>query len=85
MALRAAMAGYLNREFDPRETVESSHVTILSGVSAVIDALCFSIAEPGDGILVARPLYVGFLGDMENRAGLVSIHSPMFFGTLITW
>lgn len=75
MALRTAMAGYVNREFNPRETVENIHVTILSGVGAVIDALCFSIAEPGDGILIARPLYVGFLGDMENRAGSVSLNS----------
>jgi 1-aminocyclopropane-1-carboxylate synthase len=52
-----------------RSALQWSHVSVMNGVSSVIDALCFCIAEPGDGVLIARPLYVGFLGDFEDRAG----------------
>jgi len=69
MALRNALAGFVNREFKPKEDLDFSHVTVMNGVSSVIDALCFCVAEPGNGILVARPLYVGFLGDFKSRAG----------------
>ena len=67
--LREALSEFVNDHFSSREKLAREHVTIMNGVSSVIDALCFCIAEPGDGILIARPLYVGFLGDFEDRAG----------------
>ena len=69
LELRASLAKFVNGNFAPREQVAQEHVTIINGVCSVVDALCFCIAEPGDGILIVRPLYVGFLGDFENRAG----------------
>ncbi len=49
--------------------MKPEHVTIMNGVSSVIDGLCFSLAEVGEAVLIAMPLYMGFLGDLEDRAG----------------
>ncbi|KAM3072022.1 hypothetical protein ACMFMG_008488 [Clarireedia jacksonii] len=68
LALRAALASYMNSYFSAYKKVTSDHITVLSGGSSLIDALCYCIAEEGDGILIARPCYGGFVGDFEDRA-----------------
>jgi 1-aminocyclopropane-1-carboxylate synthase len=67
--LRSVVADYLNHNFAPVEPVAQEHVTIGGGITAIIDALSFCIAEPGEGILVAQPVYVGYVNDFEDRAG----------------
>ena len=71
LELRGAVASFIDREFASTVKVSREHVTIMNGVGSLVDAVCFCVAEPGDGILIVRPLYVGFLGDFEDRAGLV--------------
>ena len=66
--LRESLAHFLNDNFHPKTTIEKNHVTILAGVSAVIDSLSFCLCEEGDGILIGRPLYYGFMSDFINRA-----------------
>lgn len=68
LELRTALAAYINANFLPKEVVQRHHVMIMSGGSSVIDSLCFCIAGEGDGILIARPLYVGFVFDFGDRA-----------------
>lgn len=46
------------------------HVTVLSGVSSIIDCLAFSLCEAGEGVLLGRPTYVGFISDLVSRAGV---------------
>ncbi|KAF8850306.1 PLP-dependent transferase [Acephala macrosclerotiorum] len=41
--------------------MKNEHITVLNGVCSVIDALAFCIAQP---------IYTGFLGDFEDRAGV---------------
>jgi DNA-binding transcriptional MocR family regulator len=48
--------------------IQPQHISIFSGVSACVDAICFCVANAGDGILVVRPAYVGFEGDFKDRA-----------------
>ncbi|KAI9658481.1 MAG: hypothetical protein M1831_003919 [Alyxoria varia] len=66
--LRQSLAGFMTRNFDPLKPIEMQHVTILAGVSSVIDSLSFCLCEQGEGILIGRPLYVGFISDFVNRA-----------------
>ena len=66
--LRKSLAGFMTRNFDTEKPVELEHVTILAGVSSVIDSLSFCLCEEGEGILIGRPLYVGFVSDLVNRA-----------------
>ncbi len=67
--LRDALSEFINDDFSPQEKLAREHITIMNGVGSVTDALCFCVVKPGDGILIARPLYVGFIGDFEDRAG----------------
>lgn len=69
--LRAALAGFWNSNFSPKESVSREHVTVMGGGSSILDALSYCIAEENEGILVAQPFYVGFVGDFEDRARCV--------------
>ncbi|QSZ30055.1 hypothetical protein DSL72_004573 [Monilinia vaccinii-corymbosi] len=40
----------------------------MGGGASILDAVSYCVAEEGDGILVAQPFYVGFVGDLEDRA-----------------
>jgi aspartate/methionine/tyrosine aminotransferase len=46
-------------------------------VASAVSNFCFCIGEPGDGILISRPLYVGFFGDIEASAKTKPVLVPM--------
>jgi aspartate/methionine/tyrosine aminotransferase len=68
--LRKSLSAFINANFSPHPTqlIHPHQITILSGVGACVDAICFCVAEEGDGVLLVRPAYVGFEGDLEDRA-----------------
>ncbi|KAL7948168.1 pyridoxal phosphate-dependent transferase [Trichoderma barbatum] len=69
--LRSGIASFMNNSaFHPKKPLELKQVTVLAGVSSVIDSLAFCLCEPGEGILLGRPTYVGFISDLVNRAGV---------------
>ncbi|ESZ90194.1 hypothetical protein SBOR_9418 [Sclerotinia borealis F-4128] len=78
--LRAALAEFWNSNFSPKEQVSREHVTVMGGGSSILDALSYCIAEEDEGILVAQPFYVGFVGDFEDRARVKVI--PVSIGSL---
>ncbi|KAL9023479.1 MAG: hypothetical protein Q9196_007174, partial [Gyalolechia fulgens] len=44
------------------------HLVVAGGVTSAIDLTTFATANPGDGILVGRPLYTSFSKDVSVRA-----------------
>lgn len=69
--LRGSVAKFINEHvFRPRKLLLRTDVTILAGVSSVIDCLAFCLCEAGEGILLGRPAYVGFISDLVNRAAV---------------
>ena len=38
-------------------------------MTSIIDLVAFATANPGDGILIGRPLYSAFVKDLSTRAG----------------
>ena len=64
-ALRSEIASLVNKTFKPLVTVDHNHICMCSGAGTAVSNFCFCIGEPGDGILVGRPLYVGFYEDIE--------------------
>ncbi|RFU74715.1 1-aminocyclopropane-1-carboxylate synthase [Trichoderma arundinaceum] len=69
--LRQSIANFMNNTaFRPRRPLELNDVTVLAGVSSIIDSLAFCLCEAGEGILLGRPTYVGFISDLVNRAGV---------------
>jgi aspartate/methionine/tyrosine aminotransferase len=86
-ALKQALAGFINREFKPKELVLPSAVSAVAGVSSVIDGLAFCLCEEEEGVLVGRPLFVGFKGDLQLRAKFVDDQNRMkyhFRETMLT-
>ena len=39
-----------------------------AGCTVLLDNLFWSLCNEGDGVLLGKPLYGGFVGDMETRA-----------------
>ena len=66
--LRRAIAAFVNHHFDPHVPVEEKQICVSNGVGSSVDNLAFCMGEPGDGILVGRPLYVGFFPDLQDQA-----------------
>ena len=66
--LRSKIASFVNDSFNPFLPVEDSHLCVCNGAGSVVSNFCFCIGEPGDGLLIGRPLYVGFFEDIEDSA-----------------
>lgn len=66
--LRRNLAKFMTKNFHPTTQIELEHVAILAGVSAIIDDVCYCLCDQGEGVLLGRPLYVGFISDIVNRS-----------------
>ena len=66
--LRSEIASIVNNIFSPHSPVKDAHICMCNGVASAVSNFCFCIGEPGDGILISRPLYVGFFDDIEASA-----------------
>jgi histidinol-phosphate/aromatic aminotransferase/cobyric acid decarboxylase-like protein len=63
------MANHVNKYFSPATTVEPKHVLMANGVSAICSMLGFLVGDPGDGVLLMRPIYGKFENDWGIMAG----------------
>ncbi|KAJ9498889.1 hypothetical protein H2202_005566 [Exophiala xenobiotica] len=75
-ALRRALASFVQEVFKPSTKITENHICICNGAGSAVDNLSFCMGEPGDGILVGRPLYVGFFPDIEARAKIKPVLVP---------
>jgi 1-aminocyclopropane-1-carboxylate synthase len=66
--LRKVMADHINRYFSPHTPVSPSDVLVANGVSAICAMLAFILGNPGDGVLLMRPIY----GKFENDWGIIA-------------
>lgn len=69
-SLYDGLVNLFNCEFRPAVPVLRGHVYLTSGVTALLDQCFWSLCDEGDGVLVGRPLYGGFIVDMSIRAKL---------------
>ena len=74
--LRAAVAQFVNAQFNPVLPVESKHVHVSPGVSNANEMLAYILGNEGDGFLLGRPYYGAFPGDFWARAKYFFSHSP---------
>jgi aspartate/methionine/tyrosine aminotransferase len=56
--------------FSPVVPVKREHLYFSSGSSAVLDQCFYSLADAGDGVLIGKPMYGGFVHDLSLRAHL---------------
>src|SRR5947207_11138744 len=59
---------YNSAPFNPVIPVEQSHLELTGGCSALLDNLFWSLCDEGDGVLIGKPLYGGFIIDLKTRS-----------------
>ena len=72
------MARHINRLFKPLHTVEPSRIIFANGVTSLCDELGFTLCDPGDAILMSRPIYQAFKSDFGTKAKYELIFLPPF-------
>ena len=57
--------------------VHPDHFTVAAGAGALVEALAWTLAEAGDGVLVPAPYYPAFINDLKVRAELELLPVPV--------
>ncbi|OAA55005.1 Pyridoxal phosphate-dependent transferase, major domain protein [Niveomyces insectorum RCEF 264] len=73
----AALAAHINTFFRPAAPVRAQDVITASGLTAIHELLGYSLADPGEGILVSRPIYGRFELDFGNTSALRMVYADM--------
>jgi aspartate/methionine/tyrosine aminotransferase len=68
IALRTSISSFMNTHFKPTEPITKDHVVVCNGAGTAVSNLCFCLGGPGDGILLGRPYYTGFVPDIEAHS-----------------
>lgn len=69
---RSRLAEFLGRKLYGRN-VGPEHLAVLGGAGSVLELLFYTLADPGEAVLVPTPSYAGFWADLETRDGLVIV------------
>jgi len=72
-SLFAGLVHLYNTEFRAAVPVKPEHIHITSGVTALLDQCFWTLCDEGDGVLIGRPMYGGFIVDMSTRAKLTAV------------
>ena len=67
--LREATASHLNDYFDPFAPVTAEHVSWTAGVTGMNEMIALNLTDEGEGILLGRPIYGSFFGDLTTKSG----------------
>ncbi|KAL5364141.1 PLP-dependent transferase [Aspergillus floccosus] len=81
-----AVASFLNTHFHPVQAVKTDQIATAPGAASCLDALLYTICDPGDGVLVPGPYWNGFDFQFRVRASVtpVLVNCPDFKSTLTT-
>ncbi|KAL4774186.1 pyridoxal phosphate-dependent transferase [Aspergillus nidulans var. acristatus] len=73
--LPAAISSHLNKYFKPLTPITPEMVVKVNGCSAAGNMLSFALAEPGDAVLVSRPVYGRFELDYGVQGGVEIVYA----------
>ncbi|PYH70714.1 pyridoxal phosphate-dependent aminotransferase [Aspergillus vadensis CBS 113365] len=73
--LQKAVAMHLNNLLVPITPIDPEEVIVASGATAIGSMLGFTLAEPGDGLLISRPAYGRFELDYGVEAGVQMVYA----------
>jgi 1-aminocyclopropane-1-carboxylate synthase len=59
---------YNSAPFNPIVPVQAEHLHVAGGCTALLDQCFWALLDEGEGVLIGRPLYGGFIGDMSVRS-----------------
>lgn len=69
---RERLAHFLGRTF-LGERVEPGQLAVVNGAGSALELLFYALCDPGDGVLVPTPSYMGFWMDIETRDEVVIV------------
>lgn len=75
--LQQALCDLLSRTFAKGTTLDPHNLCILSGGTAIVEALFFCICNPNAGVLIPAPYYPAFDNDLQARCHLNPIGFPL--------
>ena len=75
-ALTNYLEGLLDLDKDTNGTLDPEGIVVGAGCNAVLENLCVSLAEPGQGVMIPLPYYAAFEFDLGSRAGLEVVPVP---------
>lgn len=75
-ALKGYLEGLLDLDKDSNGTLDPEGIVVGAGCNAVLENLCVSLAEPGQGVMIPLPYYAAFEFDLGSRAGLEVVPVP---------
>lgn len=78
--VKAVIASFLNTHLHSAIELKPEHIIVTNGVSSAIEHCAWSLASPGEGILLGRPYYRAFLPDISMRTGAQVV--PVSFGEI---
>lgn len=58
----------MNRTFDVLHPIDPDRLVFANGVTSLLNLLGFTIADPGDAVLLPRPIYQAFQMDFGLEA-----------------
>jgi 1-aminocyclopropane-1-carboxylate synthase len=64
---KAAISRFLSRQLNTFKAIDVADVVVTNGVASAMEHCSWAICDPGDGVLLGRPYYPGFLGDLGLR------------------
>ncbi|RSL58227.1 hypothetical protein CEP54_007885 [Fusarium duplospermum] len=70
LRLRSAMANHLNRHFHPAQTIDAEEITFTAGVTNINEVCASVTCDPGEAIMLGRPIYGSFSEDFVMRTGV---------------
>ena len=68
-SFRKGMATYLQRILHLNQNLDEEGLVLGAGCNAVLENLCFCLAEQGESVLIPTPYYAAFEFDLVARAG----------------
>ncbi|XP_076064836.1 1-aminocyclopropane-1-carboxylate synthase-like protein 1 [Oratosquilla oratoria] len=67
LELRQAVADTLTRHLAPDNPVSPDNLAIMNGAGSCLDALAYTLCDPGDVVLTPTPVYTRIFTDIEER------------------
>ncbi|TQV92128.1 aspartate aminotransferase [Cordyceps javanica] len=79
-----ALAAHLTEYLHPCLPIEPAHIRSTSSCTALHDMLAWAVADPGDAILLNRPIYGRFELDFTNREQVKILYADTDAETCLT-
>jgi 1-aminocyclopropane-1-carboxylate synthase len=64
---------YNGETFNPALKVDKQHLYVTAGCTTLLDQIFWTLCDKGDGVLIGRPCYGGFVPDMSVRSQCVPV------------